>query len=43
MILSAAMMLGWLARQHDAPAWAEAAARVELAVCRDFEDKATWP
>src|SRR5207249_1551312 len=36
MILSAAMMLDWLAERHDHPAAAEAAGRIEQAVDRAF-------
>lgn len=38
MILSAAMMLDWLADRHDHPPAAEAAARIEQAVDRAFAD-----
>jgi 3-isopropylmalate dehydrogenase len=36
MILSAAMMLDWLAARHDHPPAAEAAGRIERAVDRAF-------
>lgn len=43
MILSAAMMLDWLAQQHDVPACAEAANLIEQAVRIGFEDSAIRP
>ncbi len=43
MILSAAMMLDWLAAQHDVPACAEAAALIEQAVTRGFADNTIRP
>jgi 3-isopropylmalate dehydrogenase len=36
MILSAAMMLDWLAEKHDVPAAADAALRIERAVDRAY-------
>jgi 3-isopropylmalate dehydrogenase len=38
MILSAAMMLDWLADRHDHPPAAEAAQRIERAVDRAYAD-----
>ena len=43
MILSAAMMLDWLAGQHDVPQCAEAAALIEAAVTQGFTDGAIRP
>ena len=43
MILSAAMMLDWLAQQHDVSACAKAAGLIERAVRQGFEDKAIRP
>ncbi|HKK29000.1 MAG TPA: isocitrate/isopropylmalate family dehydrogenase [Alphaproteobacteria bacterium] len=43
MILSAAMMLDWLARQHDVPACADAAGRIAAAVQQGFAEKAIRP
>lgn len=43
MILSAAMMLNWLAGQHDVPQCAEAAALIEAAVTQGFTDGAIRP
>lgn len=39
MILSAAMMLDWLGRRHDAPACIEAARRLDRAVCAAFAEE----
>lgn len=43
MIQSAAMMLDWLAQQHDVPACAEAATLIDQAVQQGFADKAIRP
>ena len=43
MILSAAMMLDWLAQQHDVPACAEAASLIDSAVTKGFADNAIRP
>ncbi len=42
-ILSAAMMLDWLAERHSAPALADAARAIELAVDKTFESRSIRP